>query len=117
MLGLLLTLCRLRTWTAYRKTEPLRWTSYADDCVRILSEGQETPLDILLALQAKCHVITNQVTCSPTDDTIDADGSAGLSAALFTAMLNQLNDVRKGVPDQFRTDSKNLVSSFVLGLR
>ena len=111
-----LTFGLISTWTAYRKTEPLRWTSYADDCVRVLSEGQETKLDALLALQAKCHVITNQVTCPPTDDSIDSDSSSGPSSALFTAMLNQLSDIRKGLSDQIREDSKSLDLSFLLSL-
>ncbi|KAF3071318.1 hypothetical protein GL218_00651 [Daldinia childiae] len=29
------------TWLTYRQTEPIRWTSYLDDCLRILEEEKE----------------------------------------------------------------------------
>ncbi|KAI1251471.1 hypothetical protein MGN70_006039 [Eutypa lata] len=56
------------TWTAYRKTEPLRWTSYMDQCLRVLDEEKETKLDSLLVFQIKCQIITNQLNSPPTTD-------------------------------------------------
>lgn len=88
-----------------------------DDCIRILSEGQETQLDILLATQVKCHVITNQVTCSCTEDSAEGENSKAPSTALFTAMLSQLNVIRKSLPDRFRSESKIEHSSLIRNLQ
>jgi hypothetical protein len=35
-----------------------------DDCVGILIEGNETDLDMVLATQARCHAIINEMTHS-----------------------------------------------------
>lgn len=39
-----------------------RWTPYMDDCVGILRKEKEAELDFVLAHQAKCHELSNQVT-------------------------------------------------------
>lgn len=84
-----------------------------DDCVRILSAGQETQLDILLATQVKCNVITTQVTCSSEEDSAEGENSKAPSTALYTAMLSQLNAIRKSLPEQFLSESKSAHIPFV----
>lgn len=93
------------TWTAYRKTEPLRWTSYFDDCLGILAQGRETDLDLLLATQVKCQIITNSLTC-PHFDSFEDEGSTLPPAVLMKAMLGRLNDIRQSLPALMRTESK-----------
>ncbi|XDG02863.1 hypothetical protein ABKA04_002478 [Annulohypoxylon sp. FPYF3050] len=86
------------TWSTYRKTEPLRWTSYLEECVRILSEGRETHRDILLTAQVKCQIITNHLSCASPDEAIGIESPKAPSAALTTAMLRQLNNIRQNLP-------------------
>ncbi|KAI1139781.1 hypothetical protein F5Y05DRAFT_411965 [Hypoxylon sp. FL0543] len=85
-------------WSTYRKTEPLRWTPYLDDCLRILGEGRETYLDTLLATQVKCQLITNQLSCYGFNETQGAEDAKALSTILSTALLRQLDSIRQGLP-------------------
>ncbi|KAI1412437.1 hypothetical protein F5Y13DRAFT_163584 [Hypoxylon sp. FL1857] len=93
------------TWATYRKTEPLRWTPYLDDCLRVLSEGRETYLDALLAMQVKCQIITNQLTCSSPDEMAGAEDPKALSAVLSTALLRQLGNIRQTLPAEVGSQS------------
>ncbi|KAF5012752.1 hypothetical protein FDECE_1172 [Fusarium decemcellulare] len=86
------------TWTAYRKTEPMRWTSYMEECLNIMSQGTETPLDIVLATQVKCQIIIQQLDSpSSIPPTID-DISRSPSSILATALMRQLDEIREGLP-------------------
>ncbi|KAI1388440.1 uncharacterized protein F4822DRAFT_402841 [Hypoxylon trugodes] len=91
------------TWSTYRQTEPLRWTPYLSDCLRILGEGRGTSLDILLVTQIKCQIITNQLTCSQVDEIAGVEGPKVPSAALTTTLLRQVNDIRQNLPAQIRS--------------
>ncbi|KAI0843735.1 hypothetical protein F5Y06DRAFT_302809 [Hypoxylon sp. FL0890] len=92
-------------WSTYRKTEPLRWTPYLDDCLRLLGEGRETYLDALLVAQVKCQIITNQLTCSLSDETPGLEDPKVLSVILSTALLRQLGNIRQGIPAEIRSQS------------
>ncbi|KAI2617419.1 hypothetical protein GGR54DRAFT_641069 [Hypoxylon sp. NC1633] len=93
------------TWAAYRKTEPLRWTPYMDNCLRFLSEGRETHLDILLATQIKCQIITNQLSCPPAGELLGGDSSRAPWIFLTAALLRQLDDIRQNLPAQVESES------------
>ncbi|KAI1780619.1 hypothetical protein F4818DRAFT_396279 [Hypoxylon cercidicola] len=92
------------TWSAYRKTEPLRWSPYMDDCLRLLCEGRETPLDIVLATQVKCQIITYQLTRPSASDPAGGESSKTQSTMLTAALLRQLNEIRQSLPTQFGSD-------------
>lgn len=85
-------------WSTYRKIEPLRWTPYLDDCLRVLREGRETYLDALLVMQIKCQIITNELTISSSDEAKGTEDPKVLSLVLSTALLRQLGDIRQGLP-------------------
>ncbi|KAL7914420.1 hypothetical protein GGI35DRAFT_440133 [Trichoderma velutinum] len=89
------------TWAAYRKTYPLDWTPYLEDCARVLSQGTETSLDILLTTQIRCQLITNGITC-PINKEIG--GFSPPSRLLYTALLRQLDDIRQSLPDEFQSE-------------
>ncbi|KAI0385300.1 hypothetical protein F5Y04DRAFT_182934 [Hypomontagnella monticulosa] len=91
-------------WSTYRKTEPLRWTPYMDDCLRLISEGKETHLDVYLAAQIKCQIITNHLTCPCAYELAGPDSLKVSSAVLTSALLRQLNDIQKSLPVQVRAD-------------
>ncbi|PSR84367.1 hypothetical protein BD289DRAFT_262295 [Coniella lustricola] len=92
------------SWTSYRKTEPLRWTRYLDRCLSVLAEGQETKLDILLATQVRCQIITNSLTCLQLDEDAREEVSNVPSKGLITAMLGRLNDLRQSLPEHILSD-------------
>ncbi|KAI0181837.1 hypothetical protein GGR52DRAFT_57594 [Hypoxylon sp. FL1284] len=91
------------TWSAYRKIEPLRWTPYMDECLRILSEGKETQGDIVLAAQVKCQIITYQLTRPPTNYPAGGESLKAPSTILTDALLRQLNDIRQSLPADLRS--------------
>ena len=77
-----------------------------NSCLRILGEGKETHLDILLATQLKCQLITNQLTCSQMNEPVDGEILKAPQAMLMTALLRQLSDIRQTLPAQIRSESK-----------
>ncbi|KAK3379003.1 hypothetical protein B0T24DRAFT_144101 [Lasiosphaeria ovina] len=83
-------------WSAYRKIQPLRWTAYMDVCLGMAGEGRETALDIVLATQIKCQLITNHLTVSEEGD--EGAAKTPVSAVLVAALLSQSNAVRQSVP-------------------
>ncbi|KAJ9130362.1 Zn2/Cys6 DNA-binding protein [Pleurostoma richardsiae] len=91
-------------WITMRKTEPLRWTSYMDDCVRTLGEKRETDLDLLLVTYVRCHLITNPLIRSPADDPPEGEATEESSPILMKAMLTQLEDIRRSMPQDVLSD-------------
>ncbi|KAI1177059.1 hypothetical protein F4777DRAFT_543582 [Nemania sp. FL0916] len=83
------------TWTAYGKIEPLRWNRYLDDCLRVLGDTSD-PMDQLLVTQIRCQLITHQLTCPRTEDSWREEDPKLPSAALTTALLRQIEDLRQG---------------------
>jgi hypothetical protein len=104
----------LRTWNSLRHMEPLRWTLYLDDCVRILSKGQETELDILLTTQSKCHMIMDQITRLPTDLTADSHGSKAPPICLVKALQLQLQDIWRSLPATIEENCKSWATRICL---
>ncbi|KAI3323024.1 hypothetical protein HD806DRAFT_535520 [Xylariaceae sp. AK1471] len=92
------------TWTTYRKVEPLRWTRYLDECLRILGEGGETMMDHLLVTQVKCQLLTKQLACVSTDESLEEEDSKSPSAVLTAALLGQLEDVWRNLPALIRSE-------------
>jgi hypothetical protein len=86
--------------------EPLHWTLYMDECVRILREEKEAELDFLLILQAKCHVVVAQVIHPHFEWAADSEGYRPPLAAYFIkAMQLQLEEIRQNLPTKMQKDS------------
>jgi len=96
-----------RVWTNLRQMEALRWTPYMDDCVRILREERETKLDLLLTLQAKCHVVVEQITHSPFEWGLSDEMTRPTAAYFVKALQLQLQDIRQSVPAEIRSDRQS----------
>ncbi|KAK6446169.1 hypothetical protein FP744_10002418 [Trichoderma asperellum] len=91
------------TWAGYRKTYPLDWTPYLEDCARTLSQGTQSNLDILLATQIRCQLITNRITCPVTENT-ESGGLNPPSRMIYLALLRQLDDIRHNLPAKFQSE-------------
>ncbi|KAI1734295.1 hypothetical protein F4680DRAFT_438896 [Xylaria scruposa] len=92
------------TWTAYRKSEPLRWNRYLDECLRTLGEANETPMDNLLITQIKCQLITYQLTCPSMDDLWGEDCLKSPSVAVATALLAQVESLQQSLLPPLRSE-------------
>jgi hypothetical protein len=77
-----------------------------DDYVRVLKEVKESELDILLVTQAKCQVITNQITKCPAEHASEGAGSYGPPAYFVKAMQLQLQDIRKNLSIEMQSNSQ-----------
>lgn len=86
--------------------EPLRWTSYMDDCVRALTEDSESELDILLATQAKYHVIMNQMTPNPAEFISANESAKPQPPYIVKAMLLQVHSIQSSLPIELQSNSK-----------
>ncbi|OAQ92095.1 Zn2/Cys6 DNA-binding protein [Purpureocillium lilacinum] len=91
------------TWTAYRKTEPLRWTRYLENCLRMLRDNAETSLDVTLATQVECQLIANKLTCAGLDEATERDAGA-TTAVLVNVLLSQLSGIRRNLPQGIQSE-------------
>jgi hypothetical protein len=96
-----------RVWTNLRQLEALRWTPYMDDCVRILREEKETKLDLLLAFQAKCHVVVEQITHSPCEWGVGDEMTRSTTTYFVKALQRQLQDIRQSVPAEMQSERQS----------
>lgn len=88
-----------RSWSSSRKMHPLRWTFYMEDCVRVLRRERETELDFVLAHQAKCHELSNQITTL-------ADEKKSPMTYSEKAMQLQLQNIRQSLPATMQSNSE-----------
>ena len=77
-----------------------------DDCVRILREERETELDSLLILQAKCHVVVDQMMHPHSEWAAGGEGPKPPEAYFIKALQLQLRDIRQSLPADMQTDSQ-----------
>lgn len=86
--------------------EPLRWTSYMDDCVRVLTEQPESELDVVLATQAKCYVIMNQMAPNPAEFTSEDEAAKGQPHYIVKVMQLQVQAIQNSLPVNLQTNSQ-----------
>lgn len=83
----------------------MEWTAYLGKCLHMLVEAEETPLDALFAMQIRCFIIGNQVTCpSPMDP--DEGTSKPVPASTIATLQAQLDDIRANIPVHIQSLSK-----------
>jgi len=75
-----------------------------EDCACILREERETKLDLLLAFQAKSHVVVEQITHSPFEWGV-GDEMTEPAAAYFVKALQQ--DMQQSVPVEMQSDRQS----------
>ena len=75
-----------------------------DDCVRALTEDSESELDILLATQAKYHVIMNQMTPNPAELTNSNESAKSQPVYIVKAMLLQVQSIQNSLPIELQSN-------------
>lgn len=53
----------------FAKIDPLRWTSYMDECLQVLLEKSEAPSDEIFAHQVRLHLVAEKATQLSSKDT------------------------------------------------
>ena len=94
--------------------EPLRWTSYMDTCLQILSSEGEAPLDAVLVVQIKCQLIDSQLLVPELRNSAGEPSSMAPSIMVGTAILAQVNDMKKKLPAAVQSKSASEISTFVI---
>jgi len=87
-----------------QKIETLRWTPYADECLKTLSENPESLHDILMTQIVRLQLIQERVKDSPWYDTT-GDGSTAFKAPTIfylKALKNQMETFRQQIPNEVR---------------
>ncbi|KAJ9133831.1 Transcriptional regulator WAR1 [Pleurostoma richardsiae] len=92
-----------------KKTDTMRWTPHMDASLRELTEHPEWEGDRLLAIQARCHLITNQMAHSPWQPG-DNDGPRPPPPTYFVkALLAQLQDLKRSIPPELEQNEMVLL--------
>ncbi|KAM0159184.1 hypothetical protein ACHAPG_003666 [Botrytis cinerea] len=87
-----------------QRIETLRWTPYADECLKTLSEKPESLHDILMTQIVRLQLIQERVKDSPWYDTT-GDGSTAFKAPTIfylKALKNQMETFRQQIPNEVR---------------
>ncbi|KAH7254985.1 hypothetical protein B0J15DRAFT_495039 [Fusarium solani] len=92
------------TWIAFRKTEPMRWTAYMQECLQILSEQGESHFDAILVAQIKCQLIFHQAEPFASAQPFLEGVQKTASATLITTLLRQLGEVRDTLPANIKSE-------------
>ena len=79
-----------------------------NECLSILYKGAETEMDIMLAMQVKCQIITNQLTYHHFDDELEREmTSMSMSTLLIKSLLERIGNIQQSCPSQIRSHSKS----------
>lgn len=96
----------IRVWGFLRRMEPLRWSSYMDECVDVLYETQESDLDGLLICQAKSYQIIELTIDPTTQRSLEDPGPISRPPDYLQGLLQQLEDVKSNLQAHLQSNSK-----------
>lgn len=87
-----------------QKTDTLRWTPYADECLKVLSDKPESLHDILMTQIVRLQIIQERVKDAPWYDTTGDESTAFKAPAIFylKALKNQMETFRQQIPNEAR---------------
>lgn len=74
-----------------------------ETCLRIIGDGTETDLDILLALQVKCQLLGNFVNHSSMREAETEMKRPFVPFILQTSLIKQLADLESSLPNSILT--------------
>lgn len=89
--------------------EPMRFTSYVQDSLKVLDAAKEFETDIVLVFLIKIqHLIQRIAQLNPTDTTIEEFSSIpkAPASAYVSAYQHELNRLREDLPSHLRDDSR-----------
>jgi hypothetical protein len=94
-----------------KKGNTLRWTSFSNECVRILETEQEFESDVLLILLVRLRLIAEKL--SDLQWSTPETTSHASVPAMFTlrSLESQLQDVKSKIPDTLLNNRERLPTS------
>ena len=103
--------------TVFGRIESMRYTSYVQECLRILEAGKEYDTDVNLVFLVRIqHLIQRISDLNPRDTTVEEFTSVPKAPApvYVSSYKNELERLRDGLPDHLKNDSKFLVKSHMI---
>lgn len=106
-------LTSIRSASYFRRSESLRWTSYLEECIRLLEDVKEYPTDSLLVFLTKVQLIDNQAVDSASGY-ITGETNV-LPAGIYSKILtSQLDDLKSSIPVELQSNCKSFYIPTVL---
>lgn len=93
---------------SYHKTPlALPWSDHMEDCLRVLNEEPETPLDQLLDYQVRLQHVALDIPTSAAYDSISSPEELRLIREFqVKSLLSRLEDVKQSLPSRFPEECK-----------
>lgn len=90
----------------FGKMEPVRRTTYLDDCMKMLTNERESDLDGQLVTNVKCHLIMDQITLCLSNRAQRSETPEGIPLYLVRALEAQLQELRINMPPELLQSSE-----------
>ncbi|QSZ31366.1 hypothetical protein DSL72_000931 [Monilinia vaccinii-corymbosi] len=89
-----------------QKIDTLRWTPYAEESAKILSENPESDHDTLMVQIVRLQLIQERVKDAPWYDTTSDSNTAFRAPAMFylKALKSQMENFKQQIPDKVRAN-------------
>jgi len=84
----------------------VRWTPYMDDCISVLWEMREAPLDSSLVIQVKLQLIAEEAIKVSRSVGEATDQHRMLQHMQIKLLRNRLSEVKAMIPPELMNDSK-----------
>ncbi|KIW02541.1 hypothetical protein, variant [Verruconis gallopava] len=100
----------------FQRAEPMRWTSYLEECLQLIAEAKEYPSDELLTMLVRIQIIANSIEDEGWTEVYPISGkSQRMPRHYFSHIYKmQLDDLKRSIPSHL---ADNLTLKFhLLGL-
>lgn len=96
------------TYSFLRKGEALRWTSYSEECLRVLETQKEIPSDALLVQLVKLRLVSEKIDDAPWKCAISESFKDTRPPEMFYlhSLETQLQDFKRNIPSQLSDNRK-----------
>ncbi|KAF2188861.1 hypothetical protein K469DRAFT_564540 [Zopfia rhizophila CBS 207.26] len=90
-----------------QRTEPMRWTSYLEECLRLLEEKKDYSTDQFLVYLTRVQLIRNQAATVVWTDTLPTgNASDGLPKDFYVhTFKSQIEELKRSVPSELKSNA------------
>ncbi|KAK3360511.1 hypothetical protein B0T25DRAFT_629588 [Lasiosphaeria hispida] len=87
-----------------RKNDPQRWTPHMEECLQVLEEKDESPLDRILVCMVKLRLIGDETTKSQAVGSSEPSELRLLQAFQVRALSSQIQTIKQSLPPSLQAD-------------
>ncbi|KAF2103661.1 hypothetical protein NA57DRAFT_50533 [Rhizodiscina lignyota] len=89
----------------FERIEPLRWTPYLDECLRLLQESKEYSTDELLVCLVRGQRVRNGIATVQLTSCLESPGSCTLHDAYVKLFLSQIDEIKGSLPIYLKSNA------------